>query len=212
MAHRECASKPAVWGRMAFCGGLLTRLVQIVSMPAIWSIWRIDNPPQVGQPAPQVLSACNTGLARHGEQDFSGVSARFHQALRVDSLIERQDAIDNGAKPPEREMGPHPAVDGIAQHALFIHRPGAERGAGDDQALSHHQRQVGGDLAAVAIGDVHQPSAGGEHLQVLGEIISADHVEDHVHALSTRPAARSLNPILFLIMENAFAAEARSKI
>ncbi len=51
------------------------------------------------------------------------------------------------------------------------------------------------DLAAVGGGNVHQPAPGGEQVDMLGEVVAADHVEDGIDAVGLGPAGQLSGPV-----------------
>ena len=114
--------------------------------------------------------------------------ARLHQAVGIGRLFQGKGRVDDRPEVSASEQWPQFLLHASGQPGLLRHRAGAKRRTGNQQPFHHDRPQIGGNLAAVGGGDVHQPSPRGQQFNVLGKVVAADHIEDGVDAVRMRPS------------------------
>src|SRR5690606_32242750 len=88
-----------------------------------------------------------------------------------------------------------------------LDRPRPQPGRGDDQPLLRQGRQVDLALAAALHADDHQPAAGGERGEVLGEVLRADDVENDVDAAAVGGLADAIDEVLRAVVDADLGAQ-----
>src|SRR6185503_20279444 len=78
------------------------------------------------------------------------------------------------------DEGKYAALDAAGGQRLLLHRPRPQRGAVDPSALAHEREQVELGLEAGADADDRDAPAGGQRLDVVGEVGRTDELEDDV--------------------------------
>ncbi len=58
---------------------------------------------------------------------------------------------------------------------------------------------------------MHQPAAGGEQADMLGEVVAANHIQDAIDAVGLGPAGQLGGPVLGAVIDSDFRAQAAAK-
>src|SRR5690348_18468269 len=125
--------------------------------------------------------------------------------MRLGGLLEREGLVDLGLDAAGLDERPDALAQRVGDRALELARARAQRRAGDGEAPLHDLVDVELALRTAQEGDEDQPAFLGEALELLRDIVAADHVEDDVHAL----AAGLLLDFRFEIMSSIVASSGR---
>ena len=114
------------------------------------------------------------------EHDLAELAARREALVGGGGLVEREGLGDRHAQRARVEQRQHLALEAPRGERLLLQRPRAQGRAVDARALAHQREQVQLALGAGGHADHDDPPAGGERVQVLGQVGGADQLEDHV--------------------------------
>ena len=139
------------------------------------------------------------------------MGARFHQPMRLDHLIEREDRVDRGRAASGVQHRPD-FLPQLGRDLAFLRRRArAHGGAGDGQAAHHdlHHIEIL-DLRSAEERDQHETPVHAEAANVAHRIGAADHVQNDIDAAPAGQFLDAGGEILGPVIDRGVAAEAEA--
>src|SRR5690606_28810371 len=118
--------------------------------------------------------------SRRQQKDLSDVGRRLHDAVRLSSFGHGQPLVDHRSDEAARDHRPDVLLDGGDDGGLLLGRAGAQRGGGDAGPFREELADVELGGAAALQSDHDEAAAGGEGLDVPGQVRRPHDVEDDV--------------------------------
>ena len=135
------------------------------------------------------------------------MAARLQLAVRVGGLGQRSAAVDDRADPAGRQQRPDVLAHRRDDGRLLLGRPGPQRRRDDGRPLAQQQAEVELGAGAALQADDDEPAAGGEHVDVAGEVLRAHVVEDDVGAGAAGGRPDLLDEVLLAVVDEHLGAE-----
>src|SRR4051812_14494933 len=129
------------------------------------------------------------------QYDLSEGLVGLHQLVRGADLLEWEDAVDHRSESPRIEHRHHALRELTRELDLLLDRARTEHRPDDRQPLA--QQQVHLELRGSARRQTNHDGASArrQHPQISIEIISADEVDDRVHAIDTDAGLDCFGPV-----------------
>src|SRR5436190_2298682 len=141
------------------------------------------------------------------QHQLADVLARLQQAVRVGGAGEWKRPEHYGLDRARFEERPDVGMDGAGNRPLLHHRPGTQRRSGNGQTSLHDDGDDEFSLRAALRGNLDQPALDRERIEVAGEVLRADHVEDHVDAAAAGQLAHDGNKVGLAIVDRALGTK-----
>src|SRR5690606_19586276 len=118
------------------------------------------------------------------ENDLADMSSLLHSFMRAPGIFQRKDHVHHGSHAALRQKRPDLCLQFPRNASLEIDGPRTQRGAGMGQTLGHQQREIGCGFRTIEKSNLHDAAIFGSRLVIAVNIITADHIENHIDALA----------------------------
>jgi hypothetical protein len=124
-----------------------------------------------------------------GQNDLADVLVGLHQGMGLCRVSRRKRAVDHRLDRAAFQQRPDMFQARLRNGGLECHRPRAQRGAGDGQALAQHQPGIELALDAALHRNDDQAAVFGQAFDFFGHIAASHHVQHHIHTSDRRSGA-----------------------
>lgn len=143
------------------------------------------------------------------EYDLADMPPLLHPFMRAPGIFQRKDHIHHWRDAALRQKRPDLCLQFPRNASLELDRPRTKRGARMGQALGHQQREIGRGFRPIEKGDLHDAAIFGRSLVIAINVVTADHIENHIGTSAFGHVLDDLDKILVPIIDGAISPSFR---
>ncbi len=141
------------------------------------------------------------------EYDLANMPSLLHAFMRAPGIFQRKDHVHHRRNATLCKKRPHLRLQFPRDASLEVNRSRTQRRAGMGQTLGHQYCEIGCSLRTVEKSDLHDAAIFRCSFVIAVDIITTDHIENHIGAFALGHFLDDLDKILLPVIDGVICSK-----